>query len=74
MTKAYTVEQVRSRLAEFIAAHGRATTLKRLGCKDAHLRHMLNGTRNPSEAALALLNLAPAYAPTPTSPSPERDR
>lgn len=63
-TKAFSAEQVRSRLAERIAQDGRETTRRALGCSAGQLRHMLLGSRNPSAAVLDLLQLEKCYRTT----------
>lgn len=66
MTRAFTADQVRARLTEYVAAHGRATTMQRLGVKRTHLYDMQRGTRNPSDKVLEVLGLTRAYVPAPT--------
>lgn len=57
MTRAYTTDQVLSRLSEYVTAHGRATTCQRGGFNASYLSQVLTGKTPPSAKVLALLDM-----------------
>lgn len=57
MIRVYSDEQVRARLTEYVAQHGRATTCARGDFNASYLSQVLTGKTPPSPKVLELLGL-----------------
>lgn len=70
MTRAYSTEQVRARLTEWIATHGKASAIKHFGCSLDYLQKVQRGATPPGPKILYGLNLQRVYVearPTTTA-------
>lgn len=73
MTKAFTVAQVRSRLSEWVATHGKESAAQHFGVSASFIGKVQRGDEEPSDKILRGLNLMWAAVPrTPLPPTEDR--